>query len=76
MLDTLHTMVHSDFPLGVACRLCLHRALVDPRALAARFGSRTPVSALKFRCSKCRRRSVDLEKFWSRSAVRRFMRPD
>jgi DNA-directed RNA polymerase subunit RPC12/RpoP len=74
--ETLHGILHSGFPLGVTCRLCFHRALVEPRELSARFGSRMPIAKLKFRCSKCRRRSVDVEKFWSRSSVKRFMRRD
>ena len=74
--ETLHSALHSGFPLGVTCRLCFHRALVDPRELAARFGNHMPIAKLRFRCGKCRRRSVDVEKFWSRGSVKRFMRRD
>lgn len=74
--DPLRTTLHSGFPLGVTCRLCFHRALVDPRELAARFGTGIPIGKLRFRCSKCRRRSVEVEKFWSRSSLKRFMRRD
>jgi hypothetical protein len=74
--ETLRSSLHGGLPLGVTCRLCFHRALVDPRELAARFGNHMPIANLKFRCSKCRRRSVDVEKFWSRSSVKRFLRRD
>lgn len=74
--DTLSTIVRSDFPLGVMCTHCLHRALVDPRPLAARYGGGTPISRLRFRCRKCRRRGVEVQQFWSTNSVKRFMRPD
>ena len=74
--DTLSTIIRSDFPLGVVCTHCLHRALVDPKPLAARYGGGVKISALKFRCRKCRRRSVSVERFWSTSSMKRFMRPD
>jgi len=74
--ETLRSVLRGALPLGVACRLCLHRGLVDPKKLAERLGSNTPLAQLRFRCSKCRRRDVEVETFRSRSSVRRFMRPD
>ncbi len=74
--DTLSTILRSAFPLGVVCTHCLHRALVDPKPLAERYGGGVPISRLKFRCRKCRRRSVSVETFWSTGSVKRFLRPD
>lgn len=74
--DTAHTIVVSGFPLGVKCNHCLHRALIDAKALKARFDKPRLLSSLRFRCQRCGGRNVQLQKFWSRSSVTRFMRSD
>jgi hypothetical protein len=42
--------------------------------LKAKFNKPRLLSSLKFRCERCGARDVDLEKFWSKSSVTRFMR--
>lgn len=74
--DTLAHLMHTSLPLGVVCNGCLHRALIDVRALADKVGLHKPVRSIKFRCTKCRRRDVEVQSFWSPGSVRRFMRPD
>jgi len=74
--DTTSSIGRSGFPLGVKCTFCLHRALLDEKALQARFDTPRMLSSLRFRCSRCGGHSVQIEKFWSRSSVTRFMRSD
>lgn len=75
-IDSTTTIAGSGFPLGVKCNRCLHRALLDEKALRARFDMPRLLSSLRFQCTRCGGHSVHLEKFWSRSSVTRFMRSD
>jgi hypothetical protein len=74
--DSTTSIARSGFPLGVKCNFCLHRALLDEKALAAKFEKPRLLSSLRFRCSRCGSHDVHLEQFWSRSSVTRFMRSD
>jgi hypothetical protein len=74
--DTIATIARSGFPLGVLCNFCLHRALLDGKALQAQFDEPRLLSSLRFKCTRCGSRDVHVEKFWSRSSVTRFMRRD
>ena len=74
--ETTATIAASGFPLGVKCSHCLHRALLDEKALREKFATPRLLSSLRFKCARCGGCSVHLEKFWSRSSVTRFMRSD
>jgi DNA-directed RNA polymerase subunit RPC12/RpoP len=74
--DSVQRVAASGFPLGVTCRHCLHRVLVDCRALAKKLAQPRLLSSLKFRCERCGGRAVDLDLFWSPASVKRFLRPD
>jgi hypothetical protein len=74
--DTTASIARSGFPLGVKCNFCLHRALLDEKALGMKFDKPRLLSSLRFRCSRCGGHDVHIEKFWSRSSVTRFMRSD
>jgi hypothetical protein len=74
--ESVRSIAASGFPLGVKCNFCLHRALLDEKALQARFDKPRLMSSLRFRCTRCGKRDFHLEKFWSRASVTRFMRSD
>lgn len=74
--DSVASIARTGFPLGVTCQFCLHRALISVADLRARFPEPRAIQSLTFRCTRCKRREVDLQTFWSHSSVRRFMRAD
>jgi hypothetical protein len=74
--DTTTSIARSGFPLGVKCNFCLHRSLLDVKALGAELDKPRLLSSLRFKCTRCGGRDVHIEKFWSRSSVTRFMRKD
>ena len=52
-IQNLHGLALSGFPLGVACRTCGHRALLEPAKVGARDGNMTEIRLLKLRCTEC-----------------------
>lgn len=74
--DSTVTVARSGFPLGIKCLHCLHRSLLDEKALQARFEKPRLLSSLRFKCGRCGGRNIHLQTFWSRSSVTRFMRSD
>lgn len=69
----LHDVWETRRPLGVACRHCLHRALIEPARVGAAEGNLRCVDSLPFRCSRCGRRDVAVQLFRERRELRRFM---
>ena len=63
-------------PVGVLCAHCFHRSLIEYSTLIAKHGLMRKLSDIRFRCSKCRRRAVEIRVFWRRSEIVRFMRRD
>ena len=74
--DSIQSVATSGFPLGVKCNFCLRRTLLDAKDLTAKYPKPALLSALKFKCTKCKRRDFHIQLFWSRSSVTRFMRAD
>jgi hypothetical protein len=52
-VQNLHGLARSGFPLGVACKTCGHRALLDHAKLDAFEGNMTEIRELKLRCVEC-----------------------
>jgi hypothetical protein len=72
----LRMLRDSGKPLGVLCTRCFHRALIEYSTLIAKHGLMRKVCDIRFRCTRCRSRSVQIEVFWRPSAMKRFMRSD
>jgi hypothetical protein len=64
----------SGQPLGVICERCNHRALIDYGTLISRHGLMRKIADIRFKCSKCRTRSVGFRVFWKRAEIHRFLR--
>jgi hypothetical protein len=70
----LHDVWKTHLPLGVSCNRCLHRALVDRERIGAREGNLRCIDTLRFRCTKCKRRtSFTAHLFNERRDAKRFM---
>ena len=52
-VKNLHGLAMSGFPLGVACRTCGHRALINAAKVGARDGNMTEIRELRLRCTEC-----------------------
>jgi hypothetical protein len=63
----------TNLPVGVACRHCQHRALVARERIGACEGNLRCVDTLRFRCTHCNQRTVDVHLFLDRKSARRFM---
>ncbi len=73
--DNKVSLYNSGQPLGVECVGCGRRALTfaDPKAFARLQGDMTRLQALKFKCTKCGSREVQLWMFYSDEHREKFM---
>jgi hypothetical protein len=69
----LHDVWNTRLPLGLSCNHCLHRGLIPPERVGAHEGDVRCVDTLRFRCTKCGRRTFTAHLFRERRHVKRFM---
>lgn len=73
--DNKISLHNTGQPLGVECLDCAHRGLAftDPADFASLKGDMTLLSALRFKCTKCGSRKVQLWMFNKEADRRAFM---
>jgi DNA-directed RNA polymerase subunit RPC12/RpoP len=69
----LHDVWNTHLPLGLSCNHCLHRALIPRERVGAREGNLRCVDTLRFKCTKCGRRTFTAHLFSERRHIKRFM---
>jgi hypothetical protein len=69
----LHDVWSTHQPVGIECRRCQHRGLVEQTRIGAGQGNTRCVDTLRFRCTQCHRTAVTVHLFHDRRSARRFM---
>lgn len=58
-----HLLGHAPLPLGVFCRNCKHRALIEQDTLHVSETNLRSLFDLRFRCKSCERRGTGQDQF-------------
>ena len=58
-----HLHAHAPLQLGVLCRHCKHRALIEQDTIDAHPGNARSLFDLRFRCKSCNQRGTGQDQF-------------
>jgi hypothetical protein len=71
----LHTLATRGHPLGVVCKACGHRALIQLDRLSAHQGNMQEVRSLRLKCAACEAREWEPTVFSRAEEVAAFLQP-